>query len=78
MGFLAKFHLKKFLDYVKDYGKPNPEEEFSMFGVFVGTLIVLGITWAFVHFGYTWLCLFLIGEYKENFEYWRYGLTHNV
>ena len=70
--------LKKFLDYVKDYGKPNPKEKFSMFGVFVGNLIVLGITWAFVHFGYTWLCLFLIGEYKEVFEYWRYGLTHNV
>lgn len=66
--------LNKVFNYVKNYGKPDPKAPFSSFGLFIGTLIVLFLTWLPVHFGYGWLCVFLIGEYKEAFEYWKYAL----
>lgn len=70
--------LNKVFNYVKNYGKPRENEPFSSFGLFIGTLIVLFLTWLPAHFGCSWLCIFLIGEYKESFEYWRYALTHDV
>lgn len=70
--------LNKVLNYVRNYGKPEEGRPISSFGLSIGTLIVLFLTWLPVHFGYTWLCIFLVGEYKETFEYWRYVLTRGV
>lgn len=70
----TKVFLKRMIAYAKNYGRPKEGERISVPGIFAGSLIVLLLTWLPVHFGCPWLCILLIGEYKESFEYWRHAL----
>lgn len=70
-------YLKLFYRWWADLGKPDKGENVYGFSVFVSTLILLWLTWLPIHFHVWYLCVFLIGEYKEDFEYWRALLRQN-
>ena len=64
-------NLKLVYQWWANLGKPEKNEQVTGLPLFFATLIILLLTWLPIHFHAWYLCAFLIGEYKENFEYWR-------
>lgn len=64
--------LSKVFDYVKNYGKPKEGDVVNYAGVFTALIIIVFLTWLAFHFGVWYLSLLLLGEYKENWEMFRY------
>lgn len=64
--------LSKVFNYVKDYGKPKEGDVVNYAGVFTALIIIVALTWLAFHFGVWYLSLLLLGEYKENWEMFRY------
>ena len=64
--------FSKVFNYIKNYGKPDPKKPFCLGGVMIGTFVVASLTVLAFRFHVGYLCIFLIGEYKETYEYWKY------
>lgn len=65
-------NLSRLFNYVKNYGKPDESKPFSLSGLMLSTFIILSLSVLAFRFHVGFLCVLLIGEYKENIEYWRY------
>lgn len=64
--------ISKVITYVKNYGKPKEGDPVNYAGVIVALAVIVFLTWLAFHFGVWYLSLLLIGEYKENYEMFRY------
>lgn len=64
--------LSRVITYAKNYGKPHGGDVVNYGGVFTALAIIIFLTWLAFHFGVWYLSLLLIGEYKENYEMFRY------
>lgn len=63
--------LNKVYKYVKNYGKPKENERVYPFAVYFSLFIIASLTVLAFRFHVEYLCVLLIGEYKEQYEYLR-------
>lgn len=61
--------FSKVINYVKNYGKPDEGEKVIPMAVYVSLFIIAGLTILAFRFHVGFLCILLIGEYKEQYEY---------
>lgn len=63
--------LNKVFNYVKDYGKPKEGERVYRLAVFLSLFVLTSLTVLAFRFHVGYLCILLVGEYKEQYEYLR-------
>lgn len=61
--------LNKVFNYVKNYGKPKEGERVYRLAVFLSLFVLTSLTALAFRFHVGYLCVLLIGEYKEQYEY---------
>lgn len=61
--------LNKVFNYVKNYGKPKEGERVYRLAVFLSLFVLASLTTLAFRFHVGYLCILLIGEYKEQYEY---------
>lgn len=61
--------FSKVINYVRNYGKPKAEEEVIPKAVCLAMFIIVSLTVLAFRFKVPYLCILLIGEYKEQYEY---------
>lgn len=64
--------LSRAFNYVKDYGKPKEGDVVNYGGAILALIIIVSLTLLAFRFGVWYLSLLLVGEYKENYEMFRY------
>lgn len=68
--------ILKVAAYIKNYGKPKEGDPVNYAGVIVALAVIVFLTWLAFHFGVWYFSLLLLGEYKENWEMFRYLNEH--
>lgn len=68
--------FQKVFNYTKNYGKPKEGDVVNYGGVILALIIIVFLTWLAFHCGVWYLSLLLVGEYKENYELFRYLNEH--
>lgn len=66
--------LKSIFEYVKNYGKPKEGDVVNYGGAIIALIVIVFLTWLAFHFDVWYLSLLLLGEYKENYEIFKYLL----
>lgn len=61
--------FSKVINYCKNYGKPEPNRRMIAKAVYLSLFIITGLTVLAFRFHVPYLCVLLIGEYKEQYEY---------
>lgn len=61
--------FSKVINYCKNYGKPDPKKGVIAKAVYLSLFIITGLTVLAFRFHLPYLCVLLIGEYKEQYEY---------
>lgn len=56
-------------NYAKNYGKPDDGQPLNLSGLILSAILLLTITAVLIHVGLWFVCVFLIGEYKEFGEH---------
>lgn len=59
------------IDYVRNYGKPKEGERVYRLAVFLSLFVLTSLTVLAFRFHAGYLCILLVGEYKEQYEYLR-------
>lgn len=61
--------FSKVISYCKNYGKPKANERVIPKAVCLAMFILVSLTVLAFRFHVPYLCILLIGEYKEQYEY---------